>query len=309
MSKSIFPYIKVALAMILLGSIVPANKVITESFPVFLVSEIRLMIAMTILLCLLFFKEGGFPRFSKRDIIVLFLQSFIGIFLYSILLLYGLKYSSGIESGILTSTTPMFIGLVSFFIFKEKLSRNKMIGIIIAAIGTLCTSLFGIFEDTMAVGIVSFLGTILIISSVIADSIFMTFGKLVSKHISALCITTVIVCFSTLFFFPFSLYEIQSFHFHEVKLETWLLVLYTAIIVTVFATLLLNQGISQIPASTGAIFSAFMPLSAIFFSAFLLGEQLYWYHFLGLTLVLISIGLISFDIDKNIKKTEKIKAS
>ncbi|WP_415926509.1 EamA family transporter [Paenibacillus elgii] len=70
----------------------------------------------------------------------------------------------------------------------------------------------------------------------------------------------------------------------------WLLVLYTGAVITVIATILLNQGMAKISAGSSAAFTALMPLSTIVMSALFLHESFYWYHFLGIAFVFAGIA-------------------
>jgi drug/metabolite transporter (DMT)-like permease len=136
-SYTISPYVKLVLAMIIIGSFVVVNKVLTSTCPIFLASGIRLLIGTIILNSLVLIKEKRLPRLTKRDFIIIFTQSFIGVFLFSFFMLYGLKFPSVMESGIITSTTPAIIGLISLLFFKEKLNNNQTLGIVFAFLGTL----------------------------------------------------------------------------------------------------------------------------------------------------------------------------
>src|SRR5579875_3526732 len=93
-------YIELGAAMVIVGSIVVVSKAITATFPVFLASALRFVVALAILLPL-WLKEGrGISLPGRRDAWIMFLQSFAGNFLYGILLLYGLKWTSAVEGGI-----------------------------------------------------------------------------------------------------------------------------------------------------------------------------------------------------------------
>ncbi|MFT0826985.1 DMT family transporter [Bacillus swezeyi] len=88
-----------------------------EAIPVFLSSAIRFLIAAIVLVILLFYFEKGFPALTKKDVFVLLIQSFTGVFLFSVCMLYGVKLTTGMESGIITSTTPMAVGVLAFLLF------------------------------------------------------------------------------------------------------------------------------------------------------------------------------------------------
>lgn len=95
---------------------------------------------------LLFWIEKGFPALSKKDVFVLLLQSFTGVFLFSVCMLYGVKLTTGMESGIITSTTPMAVGVLAFFLLKEKIEKRMAAGIVLAVIGVLAINRPGLLD-------------------------------------------------------------------------------------------------------------------------------------------------------------------
>ncbi len=109
--KKLMAYLELSSAMIIVGSTVVIGKVITSGFPVFLASGLRFAISSVILLPILLKANNGFPALRRKDVSILFLQSFAGNFLFSIFLLYGLRLTSAAESGIIIGTTSAVIGL------------------------------------------------------------------------------------------------------------------------------------------------------------------------------------------------------
>jgi drug/metabolite transporter (DMT)-like permease len=112
-------YAELSAAMMIVGSFVVVSKVMATTFPVFLAAALRFAIASAIFLPLLFKTARGVPSLGKKDACILFLQAFAGNFLFSILLLYGLKLTSAAQSGIILGTVPVVIGLISFLVLRE----------------------------------------------------------------------------------------------------------------------------------------------------------------------------------------------
>lgn len=106
MSKNIIAYLELTLAMAIVGSSVVVGKLLIASFPVFLGAGLRFAIASVILMPVLLVNEKEIPSLSRIDWLFLFLQTLTGVFLFSVFLLYGLKFTTAAESGIITSTTP-----------------------------------------------------------------------------------------------------------------------------------------------------------------------------------------------------------
>lgn len=294
--------IQLGLAMIIVGSFVVVSKHIIVHFPIFIASELRMLIGAVILSVLFFILEKKIPKLTRRDFLILFFQSLFGVFLFSILMLYGLKLTTAVESGIITSTTPAIISIISFLLFKEKLSMNQGVGVLFAMTGAIIINVFGVMSNanwTMN----SLLGNLLMLGAVFCEGIFITFGKLVSPKISSLFITTMTAVIGTILFLPFALLQARSFSFQSVPVFDWLLIIYSGVVVTVIAVLLMNQGMRNIAGNSAAVLTALMPISAVICSYYFLDEPLYWYHFVGISCVLGGLLFISKE-DSAIPKLE-----
>lgn len=286
------PYVQLALAMVIVGSYIVMNKRITEVFPVALASELRLLIGGVLFLIVLAVRERRWPRLSKRDAGVLFVQSLLGVVLFSWFLLHGLRHTTAIESGILTSATPAVVGLLAVVLFREKMRASRALGILLALLGTLTINLFSVTSGTSngAAGEASaWYGNWLVLAAVVGEAVFLTFGKLVSDRVSALARSTLLVVLGAVLFLPFAIPEALAFDWHSVTLLDWGLILYSGVIATFAAVPLMTASVAHIPSSSTAILSALMPVSAVAFSTLFLQEAFHWHHGLGIALVLLGI--------------------
>jgi len=290
--KNLWAYLQLASAMAMVGSAVVAGKIIIVSFPVFLASGLRFVVALAVLLPWLILREGGIPRLSRRDWLILFGQSAAGTFLFSIFLLYGLKYTTAAESGIITSTTPAVVGLVSFLFLKEKLSRANISALILAVLGIMALNLAGT-EAPETRGPKPWLGNLLIFGAVLGEALFITLGKVLSARHSPLTISTLISLLGLLMFTGPAVYESLSFNFSGLKLLDWLPIIYYGLVVTVAAFVLWYSGLAKVPAGTAAVFTGVWPVSAVLLSYIVLQEAFLWSHVIGLVCVLAAIGLIA----------------
>jgi drug/metabolite transporter (DMT)-like permease len=207
-------------------------------------------------------------------------------------MLTGLKYTSAVEAGIITSLTPAFVGLISYFFLKEVLELKQIIGIALAITGTLLINLLEIHSNIDG-SYNSLYGNLLITCAVIGEAVFITFGKLAAKELSALTISAMMSTISAMLFLPLAIYDALSFNFVAVPPAAWGLILYSGTIVTVGAVLLMNQSLTIIPAGNAAVYTAIMPISAVLLSCFFLNESFYWYHLMGILFTLSGLILIT----------------
>ncbi|MEC1589684.1 DMT family transporter [Bacillus sonorensis] len=286
MKHQLKAYISMALAMAIVGSSVVVGKLMVETIPVFLSSGIRFLIAAAVLIVLLIVFEKGFPALTKKDVFVLLMQSFTGVFLFSVCMLYGVKLTTGMESGIITSTTPMAVGILAFFLLKERIEKRMAIGIVLAVMGVMTINLFGADGGGSPHVLI---GNLLIAAAVVGEALFTLLAKFLSPHISALAIATFVSLFGFLFFLPFAVIEALSFDFTTPGVLDWSYVLYYALIVTVLAFYLWYSGVTKVSAGISGIFTSVLPVSAVVLSGLVLKEQFTVIHLIGIMLVIAGI--------------------
>ncbi|RJS58915.1 DMT family transporter [Bacillus sp. PK3_68] len=305
MNDHLIPSLKIMLAMIIVGSSVVAGKLMVQSFPVFLASELRFLIA-TIIMVPLLIKMEGIPTISKSDFFILFLQALSGVFLFNILMLYGLKLTTAMEGGIITSTIPAVTGGLAALFLKEKLTKNVSIGILLAVLGTSIINGFTSFSSIER-GSSPLLGNLLIFGAVIGEALFIIFGKFVAQRVSPLAISTIVSLFGAVLFLPFSLYESSQFKFKEVSMAEWGLVFYFGVVVTVIAFILMYRGVSKVPASTVGVLTGVLPISSVILSVLFLGEKLSFIHLIGSGFILTAILLIAKHPEKKVIRLDHIR--
>jgi drug/metabolite transporter (DMT)-like permease len=261
MSIRIAAYINLTLAMMISGSAVVVSKMMTSSLPTFLATELGIMIGMLILLPMtLFIKKESFHIGFKTHVI-LFAQAFCGVFLYRICTYIGLHYTSAATSGLITSASPLLVLLFAFFILREKINRFQVIAIICSVSGLVILNLYTYISA--AEKHESMFGNLLILAAVICEALFSILSKVKSKPVSALCRTTVIVCYAFLLLLPFSIHDALRYDFHKMNLQTILCITYYGVFVTFLSYIFWFRGIAKVPAGNAAVFTSVVPITSI----------------------------------------------
>jgi len=290
--KKLAPYLELSSATAVAGSSVVVGKLITNGFPVFLSQSLSLAIALAVLFPVAYRLEGGIPRIDKKDLLYIFLQSLTGMFLFRIFMLYGLKYTTAVDSGIITSSTPAVTALLSFLFLRERFGIIKGIGIITTLSGILMINLLG-GELPGDKGAGSVFGNILVMLAVTGEALLTIFRKLNSNNVSSVTGTALVTLFSFLMFLPVSIFDAVRLDFSAVTPLQWVSILYYGVVVTALAYILWFNGVSKVPASTAAAYTGFMPVSAVVLSCLILKEPLTLIHFSGILLVILGIIFIS----------------
>lgn len=286
-------YIQMTLAMLLIGSLFVVSKVIVQSVPVFIASFLRQFLAFVVLALWLYAQKSPMPRIDRRDYGVLFIQGFVGIFLFSLFALYGLKRTHAIDANIITSTTPLSMMLIAVFLLGERLTARRAWALLFAVLGTLAINVLGTHESGARQDV--WLGNALVVLAVLAEGVFFGFGKLLKSPISSTWLSLILTGIGSVFFLPFALYASVTQDLGQIHALTWALVLYSGVVITAFAVVLMNRGLQQVPASNASIFTALMPVSGVVLSVLFLHETFHWYHALGMVLVLAAMGLVMWE--------------
>lgn len=292
MSSKIFAFVNLTLAMVIVGSSVVFGKVITNSFPVFLASGLRFAIASLILLPILLKFEHKLFDISKKDALELLFMAFCGQVVFTVFVLLGLRYTSAIEAGLITSTSPAMMAVVSYCFFREKPGRIQAMAICMVIAGVISVNgIFGLERTGISHG--HLFGNLLMVGAVVGEAVFLLMRKRISSQISNLALTGYLCFFGFVLFLPFSVYQGVSFDFSQVSAGAWFSIFYFGAVFTVLAYLFWFQGVTKVSGSVAGVFTAVMPVSAVVLSCVFLKERFTFYHAVGGGLILLSIFLMA----------------
>jgi drug/metabolite transporter (DMT)-like permease len=274
--------------MAIAGSSVVVAKVIVADLPVFLANELRFLLASLLLVPIAVVRTDERPRLTGRDLPVLLAQALTGAFLFNVCLFYGVRLTSAAQAGIVTSTTPVVVGLLAVLFLDERLTWLTAVGLVCAAAGVLLIQLIGgSAGGERAPAPVA--GNALVLGAVVCEALFTVLGKAVADRVTPLQITTAVSVIGAVLFLPFAVHDLRTMDPSRTGVGDWIPVVYYGVVVTVVAFVLWFRGVSMVPASTAAPFTGVFPVSAVVLSHVLLGEQLRWFHAVGAACVIVGI--------------------
>lgn len=279
-------YIQLALSMCLVGINIAVGKVISQSIPVFLFANIRFVIAAVVLIPMILLQKDKKLNISKKDLFLIFLQSLFGVFLFSIFMLYGVRYTSAISASIITSTTPACIAIIALFFLKEKLNLYGFVSVILAVLGITFISIHA--GSVTSANQDNMLGNILIICAVISEALFSIFAKLVSTKLEPLQMAAMVNIFGFLLFLPFSIHLISTAKI-VILPYMWVLIIYYSLTASVLSFFLWFRGIVKVPANIAGLFTVFMPISAAFVGVAFLHESFTIKQAVGMVLAIAAV--------------------
>lgn len=280
-------YIQLSLAMFLVGANVAVGKYIVHEIPVFLFSEMRFMIALVFLVPILLAGEQKKIEFSRSLCGNLFLQSFFGVFLFSILMLYGVQYTSATSAGIITSTIPAAVAVLSYFLLRERATARQISSVFLAVAGIAIIT----FQGGSAGKVNTLIGNTLIIGAVISEALFIIYAKKLLGILTPIQLAVGVNFIGFLLFLPFAANEAISFEFGKISVAMWATISYYAITASVISFILWYRGVSKVRANIAGLFTGFMPVAAMIVSILFLKETFGYTQLAGIVSVLAAIYL------------------
>ena len=274
-----FVYLYLFITFFLWGSLYVASKYVLDKVPPFTVSLVRYAVAF--LLLFVFIRIKKYRPVERKDYKYIFIIGFLGYFVALVLQLLGTKYSSASFAALVNSLNPIVIMIMAAVFLHEKLTCQKIIGLVLGLAGVYAV-LGGVQGGDMKAGIVLSLISVLIWSyvSIIIRKISHRYPPLL---ITAWSMGVALVC--TL---PVSAVELIR------TPVLWdegviLALLYMAVMCTCVAHLLWNESLSLAEAGTCSAFYPVQPLSATALGILLLGESVSLSFWVGTALILMGV--------------------
>jgi drug/metabolite transporter (DMT)-like permease len=286
-------YFSLASGMALVGCYVGLSKLLVAVFPVLLLAWLRFAIAAVAMLPWLRRALGEVPL-SKANRWLLFWESFLGNFLFSICMLYGVAMTSALAAGVTMAAIPAMVAVLSRIFLHEQIRQRVVAGIACAALGIALLALAR--QDGSANANVSpaaapsVWGYVLLMCAVFCEACYVVIGKKLSAAVSPKRISALINLWGLALVTPLGLWQAWSFDFAQVAAGTWGLLLFYSIAASIVSVWLWMQGLRHVPSSRAGVFAVVLPVSAALVGVLVLHEPFGAAH--GAAFVLALIGLL-----------------
>ena len=279
-------YACLALSMSLVGSYVALSKPLVAALPVFLLAWLRFGIGG--LAMLRWFKKPALERrMSGQTRRLLFLESFLGNFLFSICMLFGVSMTSAVAAGVIMAAIPAAVALLSWLFLRERVSARVWCAVACAVLGIALVSLLkSELLAPVSIGLEAnllpktgshaspWLGNLLLVGAVLCEAAYAVIGKKLTGVLSPKRITALINLWGFALVTPLGLWMAWGFDFAAVAPASWLLLLFYSLAASVWTVWLWMTGLKTIPANQAGVFTVMLPVSAAAVGVVVLGESL-----------------------------------
>ena len=291
-------YLCLALSMALVGSYVALSKPLAAVLPVFLLAWMRFGIGGIAMLHWLK-KPADEPPLTPQTKRLLFLESFLGNFLFTICMIYGVSMTDAISAGVTMAAIPAAVALMGWAFLRERVAPRTWAAVACAVVGI---ALFSLSKpehvahasqalDAKNAQNMAWWGQWLLVGAVLCEAAYTVIGKKLTGSLGPKRITSLINLWGFVLATPFGLYLALDFDFAAVGWGTWALLLFYALAACMWTVWLWMTGLRAVPAAQGGVFTVMLPVSAALVGVMVLGESLTGMQLFAFTIALAGVLL------------------
>ncbi|HET7836730.1 MAG TPA: DMT family transporter [Variovorax sp.] len=291
-----------ALSMSLVGSYVALSKPLVAAFPVLLLAWLRFGIAALAMPHWLRRPPGEAPM-TRRTRGLVFLESFLGNFLFSICMRFGVSLTSAVSAGVIMASIPAVVAIGSRVFLREGITTRVALAIACAALGigllALAPAPAGAHAGPAAGASMPWLGNLLVFCAVVCEAAYAVIGKSLTGRLGPKRISSLINLWGFVLSTPFGIWFALRFDFGAVSIGLWGLLFVYALAASIWTVWLWMTGLKSVPASQAGVFTVMLPVSAAVVGVLVLGERLSTMQGVAFALALLGVVLATWPSRRN----------
>ncbi|WP_416150802.1 DMT family transporter [Salipaludibacillus sp. HK11] len=256
----------------------------------------RLSISSIILFFILFLFSRESLQVKLKDLPYFFVLGVVSIALFNWFYFAVMERSTVAIAVVFIYTSPIFAAIIARFLYKEKVTPQKSIAIVLTILG--CSLAIGFIP---AGNVSVTVGTILLgLLAGLFCSSYSLIGKFISGIYHPFTMTFYALVFGSLFTIPTS----GIWEHRDVLLtgSIWFPLLGISIVSTIFAYILFTLGLYYVESSKAVILSSVELIISVIISVYILNELLTLWQAFGIVLIIVSIVLTVVSLRRRVKE-------
>jgi len=253
--------------------------------PPLVIATYRLGIASLLLLPFALARsKKAFKRLARSDILLMFLSSLF-LALHFALWITSLSYTTIASSVILVTSNPLFVAIISYFLWKEGLTKPMLLGILVALIGAIFITGGGITISSDML-----LGDVLALLAALAMGAYLIIGRQLRSRIDIGSYLTIIYSGAAVMLLVATL--VAGYSLTGYSSFTYVMLVLLALVPQLIGHSSLNLAVRLIPVTFVAVAILGEPVGATILGYLILDEMPTWVEIVGGLLILGGIFIV-----------------
>ena len=280
MTKSrAYRYLLILLAIIFWGTSFVATKTVLHEIKPVTIIILRLILASILLTIIALSTRRKFSiNFKSHSWI--FILALVAVF-HLWIQVTGLQYTTAANTGWIIGTAPVFMAILGFVFYKEKITLLQFLGILVAVAGLLLLIGKG---DITNIGLIENQGDLLVLGSAFTWGVYSMVNKKISLSYSPLMTILYLFLMMAVIIIPFNLNTETINSVINLSLISWMWILFLGIFCSGVAYVIWAQALRDMESAKVGAFLYFEPLVTVIAAWFFLREEI--------TLLMILSGLL-----------------
>ena len=254
------------------------------------VTEVRCIVTALALLIILAIYDRRLLKINPKDIWIFFCTGVVGIVSFNVLYFEAAEIVSLSMTAVLLYTAPFFVVILSAIFFKEKLTGQKGLSLILAFAG--CLLISGVIGSEQGFNAKGFL---LGLGSGIGYALYTIFSKLAMKKYHPFTLTFYTFAVAGICLIPFcGLPHMADVAVNVDDALIWMLAL--GILITTLPYFLYNFGLRGLDAGVASVIAFLEPMVATIAGFFLYSEEPTVFNYLGIFLILSAVIILNIGL-------------
>lgn len=283
--------IKILAAVIAWGGSFVATKVALRDVQPVTVVWIRFGIGVLVLGAAVL-RRRQFRRPSARDLVSFAFIGALGITFHQWLQSTGLQTAQATTSAWIVASTPVFMAILGWIFFKEKLKFAQVAGIFLAAAGVLVVATRGDL-GMLALGRLSTPGDLLILISAPNWAVFSALSRDGLRRYPAAVMMLFVMLFGWLFTTVFFLTGPGPTEIARLTVNGWLAVGFLGLVCSGLAYIFWYDGLQALPSAQVGVFLYIEPVVTVLVAGVVLAEQPTAALLAGGAIILLGVWLVN----------------
>lgn len=230
----------------------------------------------------------------------LFWTSLTGITIFNTCVYVAGHYTTAINLALIgTTSSPIFATILAVIFLKEKLSRFRIVGMIICIAGILLLISKGSWQILASFHFST--GDIWVLAGAFAFAVYNILVRKKPQGISALNFLFVIFTLGTIMLFPFFIWELESGDTPQWSWQLFSVIIYLGAGTSVIAFLCWNIALHKLGAGRTVLFGNLIPIFSTLEAVWLLGEEITGIHIISGVLVIAGLVLANARMRKSVR--------
>jgi drug/metabolite transporter (DMT)-like permease len=246
---------------------------------------------VTILFWLSYFGGKNFrTKIDRKDWRTLILCAIFGVATNQLLFFQGLNLTSPIHASLMMLSTPILVSLFAVYALHEKLSVNKIIGLILGVSGAVILVLLG-GKDKVATN--ALLGDVFVLMNATSYAIYLVIAKPLMTKYRPIIVIRWIFLIGLLVVFPFGISEFTEINWNMFSFKEYAAVAFIVICCTFFTYLWNIYALRILSPATSGAYIYLQPVFAALIAVFFYFEHLSWTKVIASIFIFAGVYFVS----------------